>query len=516
MPTVVNVMKKQIHQKIKSSTLWVLVAVAALIGVVSTANSFDGNPSKQPNIIFIQTDDQDLASLDAIRPDTGNFAYPNIRSLAANGVNFSNNFLSHGLCCPSRATFLTGQYEHNHGVYTNNAPYGGFGRLDHSNTLPVWLKEAGYYNIHIGKYMNGYQEALTQGAPPVPPGWDKWFTFLDGSKFFNYSVMQEDGTTLSFGNNVGDYQTDVLARRAARYIANIPSRNQPFFMVVNFVAPHVGFGAGPGSGPHPVPAPRHIGVFDSYAPIFSPSFNEADVTDKPHNVASLSLITQNAVAAIEESMRLRLEALLAVDEGVGLILEALTRKELLENTIIMFVSDNGVQQGEHRIISGKNRPYDESIHVPLYIQGPGIPKGKVISNVVSNIDYAPTIMDLADAAPGLIMDGESLLPLMNNSLIPWREGIFLENYRMDNFGGYLRGVRTNDKAYIEYEYGTVPDTIGPDEIELYSTKPDSCRLVGDPYQLESQHANPCYAKLIEKFQALVEEKKNCSGLSCSW
>lgn len=467
----------------------------------------------QPNILFIRTDDQDFQTFFDKLPN-GRPVMKNIRDMILRrGTVFERSYVSLPLCCPSRATTLTGQYAHNHTVLANGGSSGGYDKLNHSNTLPIWLGQAGYYTMHVGKYMNGYNVALsTSGTYPSPPaGWDEWFTtFGSMHKYYNYSVY--DGTdVIVFGSGASEYQTDVTTRKAQSYLMQRPYGNQPFFLQVDYLAPHEDLSTG--NDPPPA-APRHAGLMNGAPLPMSPAFNEADVSDKPILINHLPPLTSQNVAAITDNYRRRMESLLAVDEGVGKILQTLRATGQYDNTIIVFTSDNGYMLGDHRKV-GKFLPY-EPLRVPLIMSGPGIPRGKVVPELVMNVDLAPTFLEWANASPGLLQDGRSLVPLLTNApgTTAWRNDILTESPVVS----FFRGLRTYDSnsgheyLYSEYDYNN--DNVIDDK-ELYVLTPDACRPVGDPYLLESQHANSCYATLIQQFHNRINYLKTCVGSTCT-
>ncbi len=459
--------------------------------------------SRKSNIIFIRTDDDVIDSLN-IRQPNGKLVLQYVNDLLAKrGTTFANNYVSLSLCCPSRSTTLTGQYAHNHHVLSNNAPTGGYTVFDPTNALPVWLTNAGYYNVHIGKYLNEYNG---QG---IPPGWNEWYTSgiggNEGAHYFNYT-LNENGTTVSYGSNERDYATDVYTHKAVNFIKQQPNGNSPFFLQVDYTSPH---NPGPilGWSGGPVPAPRHLGIMSQYTPTFPPSFNEIDVSDKPQNIQNLASLTQTQTDGIITFERHRLEALMSVDEGVRDIVGALAQKGELANTYIVFTSDNGIEQGQHRIPQGKEQVYEESNKQYLIIRGPDVAPGAVRNEFVANIDLAPTFADWAHATPLLVQDGHSLVPLLTNTATSWRQGILLETFE----NPFYKAIRTPDYMYAEYDYNH--DGI-PDEKELYNFVPDSCRATADPYELDSQHANPCYAQLIVRLHQQLAVLETCAGATC--
>lgn len=458
-------------------------------------------------MVVIETDDQTAASLRVM---------PNVqRLLGAEGATFETSFATWPLCCPSRATFLTGQYAHNHGVLGNSPPDGGYDRLDHSNTLAVWLQRAGYHTALVGKYLNGY---ATRGrALEIPPGWSEWHATVRGG--FLGQTLNENGRLVSFGETPADYSTDVLANRTVDVIRRRAPLAQPFFVWYTPHAPHSGrpvdpddppqsTGAGLGAErrgvPSTSPAPRHRDRFGSLALPLPPSFNETDVSDKPAFVRESELLTPETIAAIREAYQQRLESLLAVDDAVAAIVKALQAAGELESTLLVFTSDNGFMHGEHRLPARKNYVYEPSVRVPLVLRGPGIPRGVRLEQLVGNIDLAPTILDAANATAGRRMDGRSLLPLAANPKLAWRSAILLERSgsssrrRGEGRNPPFAAIRTPGYVYVEYESG---------ERELYD-------LNKDPHQLTSRHADPAFAKLRSELARRLAALERCAGTAC--
>ena len=192
----------------------------------------------RPNVLVIETDDQTLESMRVM---------DNVNSLIGDqGATFQNSFVNYSLCCPSRATFLTGQYAHNHGVLGNTPPNGGFDRfeaLHGDNNLAVWLQDAGYYTAMIGKYLNGYSN-----QPRVPPGWSEWHAAApDDQEVYNYT-LNENGTLVHYGQTPADFKQDVLTGKAVDFVNRRAPKAQPFFLWLTYTAPHVG---GPDPNPNP-------------------------------------------------------------------------------------------------------------------------------------------------------------------------------------------------------------------------------------------------------------------------
>ena len=251
--------------------------VAALVAVPALApGGSDAQRGRQrhPNVVVLMTDDQTLESMKVL---------PGIRRrLGDKGTTFDRSFVSFSLCCPSRSTLFTGQYAHNHGVLGNDLPVGGYDKLDKSEWLPIWLQRAGYRTLHVGKFLNGYDQ-----PDGVPPGWSEWYGSVDPStyNYFGYT-LNENATLVTYGadQDPAFYGTDFYARRASELIVRVAPSRQPFFLSVAFLAPHTGSprdSDDPGRLATPKPAPRHQNTFSSEPLPQPPSFNEPDVSDKP-------------------------------------------------------------------------------------------------------------------------------------------------------------------------------------------------------------------------------------------
>jgi arylsulfatase A-like enzyme len=471
-------------------------ALAAIVGVALLASGpapkggrSPGAVAKatagRPNLVLVLTDDQTLESL-RVMPQTQQL-------IGDAGTTFSNAFVSFPLCCPSRATLLTGQYAHNHGVRGNNPPGGGAGALDARETLPVWLQRAGYYTAHVGKYLNGYGEVV---PPTVPPGWSRWLALVDPTTYLFYDyTLSDDGRLVHRGNAEDDYQTDVLAAAAEAVIRDRAGRG-PFFLSVAPVAPHLERSDAGGQGVPPRPAPRHAGSFADEPLPAKASFDEADVSDKPGSVRRLPRLKPAARAKVLTTYRAQLAALLAVDELVARLVEALADTGELERTLFVFTSDNGFFHGEHRIRDGKFLPYEEAIRVPLLIRGPGFSAGAVADQLVANVDLAPTLLAAADASAGRVLDG---VPLQTLAADPGegRDRALLLEALEGNRATYT-AVRTERWVWVEYDDGAR---------ELYD-------LEQDPLQLRSRHAAKAFQGVREDLAALLARLRRCAGASC--
>ncbi len=421
--------------------------------------------------------------------------------LGAEGTTFAQAISTFPLCCPSRTTSLTGQYAHNHGVLHNAGPFGGFAAFDEANTLPVWLQAAGYRTMHLGRFLNGYEY-----AGGVPPGWSEWQAAPHSSRRSTTRnwKLNENGTLRAYPDpeHPGEYQTDFFGRRASELIEQAAPGEQPFYLSVWFVAPHRGGPRDPddfGTVGSPSPAPRHRDAFAGASMPRPPSFDEARMSDKPQVVADRPRFTPQGEAAIEENWRQELESLLAVDDAVTRIVDTLRRAGELENTLIVFVSDNGFMHGEHRALREKVLPYEESIHVPLLLRGPGVPRGQVDERLVGNIDLPATILDATGVAPGRVQDGVSLLDQLADPGAELGRGLLIENGNGANGIPRYRGIRTDRYLYVEHK--------STGEQELYDL-----RL--DPYQLQSLDEYERYDPVRRDLAARLHRLEGCAGAGC--
>ena len=448
----------------------------------------DVGPSKRnaPNIVVVMTDDQGIDTMRAM-PKTR-------RLVGGRGVTFDGSVTSFPLCCPSRATFLTGQYAHNHGVLDNGAPAGGLAKLDEDNTLPVWLSRSGYETAFVGKYLNGYGKDELGGEEYVPPGWDQWYGLTADTKkaVFDYEINR-NGKVARVAGGEKSYKTDVLSRIAERVIKRQGNADEPLFLWVATSAPH----ADPqleGEGRNPAPAPRHRGAFEGEELDAGPAFDERDVSDKPGFVRELPRLESKAKTLIQTTYTSQLESLLAVDDLVANLVRRLRGNGDLRNTIFVFTSDNGFLRGQHRIDSGKAKMYEESIRVPLLVMGPGFPAGVETDNPVANVDLAATFMDAAGVRPPRLQDGVPLGEALG------RKGagrtILLEVFsrKADQF----TGIRTKRWAYAERE---------GDIAELYD-------LRSDPYELENLAEDTRYSGRVAKLRDWLGELRDCAGADC--
>jgi N-acetylglucosamine-6-sulfatase len=407
-------MPRQPRARARAALAAALAVIAVAAGALAAGAAQGAAIGK--NVIFILTDDMTSSELAGM---------PNVMSeIAGQGTRFNRAYVSFPLCCPSRATMIKGQYMHNHGVRGNFPPQGGWPRYQphEANDLPVWLHGAGYHNVHIGKYMNGYP--TQNGILPVPLGWDEWYGKVsEDALYFNYQLIEKTspgGTPriTFYGDQPLDYQTDVFGDRAVDFVKDHPVSQEPFLLDLWFNSPH---------GPFD-PAPRDLFRLAGAPLPRLPAFNEKDITDKPRwfQRQARKRLSGAQIKLIDNERRRAQEQLLSVDESVGELIQALRGDGILDDTYIIFSSDNGFFRGEHRIASGKYLPYDPSSRVPLLIRGPGIPAGGVSNELVWNGDITQTILQIASGSDDPALDGRSLLPFAENPALRSTRPILLE------------------------------------------------------------------------------------------
>jgi N-acetylglucosamine-6-sulfatase len=459
-----------------------LAAVAAaLVCTVAAATGPATRPpdDRRPNVLLVITDDQPWDTLPTV---AGPAAMPWLESRLADPadrwIRFVNAFVNVPLCCPSRASILTGRYARLTGVERNDD---GFD-LDESTTLATWLDDAGYQTAFVGKYLNGYP---WDRGPYVPAGWDRFLAKrnLDVSTTYEGYPFIDQGVPLTAGTGDGAYATSMLAGEAASFLRGA-SRALPWFLVFAPSAPHEPW----------TPAREDVGSFDGVAITTRDDRAMNDVSGAPDWVSALPPIDALAAARLRDERRSMLETLRGVDRAVrSLVAEVRARGEL-GDTLVIVLSDNGYSFGEHRWV-GKRCPYEACVRIPLVVRSPWATAGE-IETPVTNVDLAPTILDVA----GLVTaagesDGISLRPVLDEreggSL--GRAGVLIE-WAGDAEVPAWRGVRTQDFSYLEHADGT---------IELFDL---AGRLgAADPWELHNRADDPVYASVRRTLAASLAE-----------
>ncbi len=409
--------------------------------------------AEPPSVLVVITDDQ--------RPETL-WAMPTVqRELVARGVTFANAFVVNALCCPSRASLLTGNYSHTTGVYRQRPPYGRAEAFDDGSTLATWLQDAGYTTGFFGKYLDGFQHQALTGY--VPPGWDRFVAFVH-AEYLDYGLTV-DGAVRRYGSAPEDYSTDVLAEAAVSFIRQ--SRG-PLFVVYAPAAPH---------GPA-IPASPDAAAFADLPAWRPPGYDEADVSDKPAYIRALPRLDVLRARQIDQLRVDQYRTLLSVDRAVARLLQALAATGRLDHTLVVLTSDNGLAWGEHRWWK-KEVPYEESIRVPLVVRyDPLVGAARTESRLALNIDLAPTVAEVAGVATPPT-DGRSLVPLLAGRPVRWRRDFLVEHLEGRNPVPTYCAVRGERFKYVRYATG---------EEELYD-------LAADPHELENRAADPRLARV---------------------
>jgi len=497
-----------------------------------SARTMYGDRSR-PNVVVVMADDA--------RNDDLRFM-PHVRHLIGDqGVRFANTFSPQPLCCPARASFLTGEYSHNHHVWSHVSPF-GFRALHDKETLPVWLNRAGYDTTFLGKYLNGYgTQRLRSGGSSlhyVPPGWSDWRGSVDGG---DAASPQLDGGTYRYFDTTlnvngvlqphhGEYQTHLFSRVAQQTFRNEARSPRPFFSWLSFVAPHHGL---PHESDDPKPLRRTDGRLETFSNPARPTYvwgrfdkvirhapgfrGQKDVSQTPFFIRDKPQMDAAEQRAVLQDTRERAEALSVLDDEVARMMRVLRSTGQLRNTYVVFTSDNGYFLGEHRMRQGKILPYEPSLRVPLLIRGPGIPKGQVRTDPFTTLDFAPTILQAAGVPVPATVDGASLLDVAKHGDRGWTRGILTEtgprtvgsdsgesdNFLVDGHTGpsplrFSQGVRTGRYLYVEH---------ASREQELYD-------LSTDPTELHNLVHRPRWQRVRRALAHELDLLRNCVGAQC--
>jgi N-acetylglucosamine-6-sulfatase len=519
-------------------------------------------PPEKPSFVVIQTDDETLDQLYAVFNAGGVEipAMPNTLSMIANrGITFNRYYVSYPLCCPSRVSLLTGRYAHNHNVRGNVQPNGGYSgfkaRGAFTHNLATWLQGAGYRTIHIGKFLNGYGDEPYDTGLDVPPGWSAWHTVENADThhyFYGYSLNDNGTIDGPFGDpgswdtrEYGErdyfgcptstiegkpclYETDVLSRIAYEELSGT-SPEQPFYLQLDYTAPHGDFRRPAG----PEPAPRHYTLFDGapYPHSREQGFNEGNVNDKPRFIREAPYLSLNDIHTYRVYYQKALASLRAVDDGVKTVLDTLGGLHRLRNTYVIFTSDNGFFYGEHRLTGGKFLAYEPSTHLPFLMRGPGIKPGTSTGELAANIDIAPTILELAGVTPDKSVDGESLVPFFRDPSLRTRRPILFESFVETNdveangeptsqrvvkelkpprrrSSGAKASIIAPPKDYEGIRLGPYKYIEWPDgEKELYD-------ITKDPYELNNIVRVPNFFPIRAFLHAQLIRLEACVGHTC--
>ncbi|HWI44005.1 MAG TPA: sulfatase [Nocardioides sp.] len=496
----------------------------------SPAPTESGSPGvlpDRPNIVMVMSDDQrvdDLAFMPNVR-----------RMIAEHGVSFDNSFSPYPLCCPARASFMTGQYAHNHKVLWHEPPF-GFGSFDDSQTIATSLKDAGYRTGFIGKYLNRYglDPSRVTGEPSytyVPAGWDDWRGAVEnpGNAGFHGQTYNYMDTPFNVNGVIdnryrGVYNSKVIGDFSVDMADEFADGDDPFFMYVNYVAPHHG---DPDEADEPrdvrdedgrevhivtpaVPAwakgrfddriTRASGVAVSGEPV------EKDLSDKPVTLQKHTYkLGSEALDALRTATRRRAEAVYVMDLHIGRLVRELKRIGEWDNTVFMFTSDNGMIMGEHGLGMTKVRAHEPSLRVPLLVTGPGLREPQHRYDPISTVDISATILDLAHAKPPHPADGVSRLSTLLHGDQGWTTPVVTEALHTSDGNDpaftdrrTTIGIRVSQYSYTRYRDG---------EGELYD-------LVADPREDQNVYDSAAYAKVRAALDRMWPHLKNCKAEAC--
>lgn len=475
-----------------------LLCAAAIAAAPAPARTPAAPGLERPNIVFVLTDD---LSWDLVEH------MPNVERLRRAGATFSNYVVTDSLCCPSRASILTGRYPHNTGIYRNTGADGGFlafrSRGLERTTFATALQAAGYRTALMGKYMNQYSPRRIRdslGRPYVPPGWSDWRVVGNGYRGYGYGLAR-GSRVVRRGFAARDYLTNVLRRDAVRFVRSSVAAGQPFMLELATFAPHT----------PSTPAPRDRHRFGALTAPHTPAFDEADLADKPRWLRGHPRLTDAQKARIDGHFRDRVRSVQAVDRALGRLRGELRRLGAAGRTYVVFSSDNGFHMGQHRLTPGKLTAYDPDVRVPLVVAGPGVPAGLTIGEVAENVDLCPTFTELAGAVEPPGVDGRSLVPLLRGELVwGWREAALVEHRgavtspedpdfpaRGSGNPPTYEALRTRDGLYVEYADG---------EREFYDRRVD-------PHELDNI-AGELPAERLEQLSAALQSMRTCAGAGC--
>ena len=414
----------------------ITLIAAACSGGHSTKSSSpaagSGQTVSRPNIVFILTDD---LSWNLVNEQIA----PHIMQLEQQGVTFDHAFVADSLCCPSRSTIFTGLYPHDTHVTTNSPPDGGYQKFQAEDlarrTFADALQSSGYATSMLGKYLNGYgdpsgntgtkvkgdkkdQPAPSDADFPVAPGWSDWHV-VNRTGYAETNYWQNDNGTWNFYSGEANYGVDVINSETQSFIHQ--HATTPFMVEASTFAPHK----------PSTPALRNAKDFPGLTEPRDPSFNARNI-NPPAWLAQRPPLTPAQLSAIDVTYRKRAQSVEAVDKLVADTEATLAAEHLTDKTYIVFSSDNGYHAGQHGLLMGKQTAFDTDIRVPLIVAGPGVPAGKVMSQVVQNVDLYPTFVQLAGATPADGVEGHSLVPLLEGKPdMPWRTAALVEHQRRE-------------------------------------------------------------------------------------
>ncbi|KAI0914044.1 alkaline-phosphatase-like protein [Ustulina deusta] len=486
---------------------------------------------RRPNVVFVLTDDQDV-HLDSLQ------YMPLVKKhLIEQGTSFNKHYCTTAICCPSRVTLWTGKTPHNTNVTDVNPPYGGYPKFVaqgfNDDYFPVWLQQAGYNTYYTGKLFNSH--TILNYDSPYPGGFTGSDFLLDPYTYdyLNSTFQRNEEEPRSYE---GQYSTDVMAEKAYGFLDDAVRdlENNPFFLTVAPVGPHstvIYTPASPGEGPstafsEPTSAERHQHLFEGVKVPRTDNFNP----NQPSGANWLLGLPQQNQSNLDYNdhfYRQRLRALQAVDELVDGLIARLEAHGILDNTYIVFSSDNGFHIGQHRLQPGKTCGYEEDINVPLIVRGPGVPSHHTTDVVTSHTDLAPTFLGLLGIPLREDFDGKPI-PLTKDEIEitekARREHVNVEYWGMAISEGVHQVLNQEHNTYkairlSSQDYSLYYSVWCNNEHELYDMTVDPGQmnnLLAAPDSVSSQAlvSGLPIAKVVSRMDALLFVLKSCKGLSC--
>jgi len=447
-----------------------LIGVSTLALLLSGCGAFQPTQAPRtegPNFLIIISDDQ--------RYDTMEFMPQTTSLIFDRSVTFNSAYVTTSRCCPSRAAILTGMYNHNNGVYTNESKL-------RKPTFVKQMYDAGYFTGIVGKYLNSY---------PTKPK-DRPLREFNVWNVFASEAIQYKNPTMNINGHVkqlNGYQTDIIRDQAIEFFRKADQSGRPFMLIFAPRAPHL-----------PAPPAKEDENLYSDLPLYRPpSFNPQELTGKPEWLASRPVLTEKQIAAVDNQRLNQLRSLQSLDRAVASLIEELKAEGKLDNTVVIYISDNGLFWGDYRLLTGKIYVYEQSTHVPFAISYPLLTEPAAASDLlVANIDIAPTVLELAGLPIPDTMDGRSLVPILKGeSNTEWRDHLLLEGWPINaapiGNSPFFQAIHTDRYVYVETE---------GDKSELYD-------LETDPYELHNLIDDSGYADVLALLQGkLTEERKS--------
>eukprot|EP00055_Hartaetosiga_balthica_P017300 m.114894 g.114894 ORF g.114894 m.114894 type:complete len:528 (+) comp9284_c1_seq6:2696-4279(+) len=415
------------------------VVAAVIVVLVACLGAFTVT-GKKPNIIILLTDDQD-----ALLNST--MFMPNLMKIVAEkGIFFKYGLANSPVCCPSRSSLLSGRFIHNHGAVNNSVQGNCDGEAwkngPEKDSLAVHMQQAGYKTLYGGKYLNDYFGDYN------PPGWTEWFGLHGNSRYYNYTIQDNDNAVQHGDSYSEDYLTDLLKRRGLQFVNESISQQQPFFLWLGTPAAHASF----------TPAPQYFNTAHNLKAPRTENFNKV-YQDKHETLRTLNPLNQTQISQTDEIFGQRLGTLRSVDDIIGEIFELLESTGEADNTWFFYTGDNGFHLGQFAMGFDKRQLYETDIRVPYFVRGPGSLQNVVRNEPISHVDLAATIIDIATGSVPEEWDGLSYKHLLVNESAEWKSTQFIQYFgetsTTETCGAY-HNVYTSDNDTCWFEFAFIP------------------------------------------------------------